>query len=167
MRFLRLVSVVFVASSLAVVAVPAAGQTHAAADEAAIVQLGKAWQNAWNSRDAHALASLVAEDVDFVTVLGPNGWLKGRPRFESVHAGMFPRLFSKSAWTTKETQVRFLRPDVAIAHVLWSTAGDEVRHVKHGSPREGIFTWVVEKRNGQWLIVASQNTEVMPTLPGQ
>lgn len=133
----------------------------------AIVQLGTAWEKAWNSRDADALASLLAEDADFVTVLGPNGWLKGRARFDSVHARMFPRFFSKSMWKTKDVQVRFLRPDIAIAHVLWSTTGDEVRHVQHGAPREGIFTWVVEKRGGRWLIAASQNTEVMPILPGQ
>jgi len=153
--------------ALSLPAIPALAQTPAGGDETAIVQLGKAWQDAWNSRDAHALASLLAEDADFVTVLGPNGWLKGRARFESVHAGMFPRFFSKSVWTTKDVQVRFLRPDIAIAHVLWASTGDEVRHVKHRSPREGIFTWVLEKRNGQWLIVASQNTEVMPVLPGQ
>jgi uncharacterized protein (TIGR02246 family) len=148
MRFVRIVRVAAAALSLSLPAVAAAVQTPAAADEAAIVQLGKTWENAWNSRDAHALASLLAEDADFVTVLGPNGWLKGRARFESVHAGMFPRLFSKSVWTTKEVQVRFLRPDIAIAHVLWATTGDEVRHVKHGSPREGIFTWVVERQKG-------------------
>jgi hypothetical protein len=54
-----------------------------------------------------------------------------------------------------------------VARVFWSTTGDRVRHIKHGSPREGIFTWVVEKRDGRWLIVASQNTEAMPVLPGQ
>jgi uncharacterized protein (TIGR02246 family) len=166
-RFVRLASIAVLVLFLSLDTIPASAQTPAPGDEAAITQVGKAWQDAWNSRDSHALASLLAEDADFVTVLGPNGWLKGRARFETVHAGMFPRLFSKSVWTTKETQVRFLRPDMAIAHVLWATTGDEVRHVKHGSPREGIFTWVLEKRNGQWLIVASQNTEVMPILPGQ
>jgi hypothetical protein len=51
--------------------------------------------------------------------------------------------------------------------VLGSTTGHKVRHMKHGAPREGIFRRVVEKRGGTWLIVASQNTEVMPVLPGQ
>src|SRR4051812_48813648 len=167
MRFARLAPFAAIALSLSLASTPARAQASQAGDEAAIIQLGTSWQKAWNSRDAHALSSLLAEDADFVTVLGPNGWLKSRARFETVHAGMFPRLFSKSTWTTKEVQVRFLRPDIAIAHVLWTTTGDEVRHVKHGSPREGIFTWIVERRNAQWLIVASQNTEVMPILPGQ
>ena len=145
----------------------AGAQSTNGADEAAIVALGTAWQKAWNARDAQALGSLLAEDADFVTVLGPNGWLQGRAQFDSVHARMFPRYFSESVWTTKQVHVRFLRADFAIARVMWSTTGDRVRHVKHGTPREGMFMWVVEKREGKWLVVASQNTEVMPILPGQ
>lgn len=83
------------------------------------------------------------------------------------HVRMHKTPFTDSVWTTKEVHVKFLRPDLAVARVLWSTTGDKVRHVKHGEPREGIFTWIVEKRDGQWLIIASQNTESMPVLPGQ
>lgn len=141
--------------------------TNYAADEAAIKQLASDWQEAWNKRDADALTALLAEDVDFITVLGPNGWLKGQERFKEVHALMFTTLFTESAWTTKEVHVKFIRPDLAFARVLWATTGDKVRHITHGEPRQGIFTWVTEKRDGQWRIIASQNTEVMPILPGQ
>ena len=136
-------------------------------DEEAIKRLGKDWQDAWNKQDAEALAGLLAPDVDFITVLGPNGWLKGQANFKQVHAAMFKTLFVESRWTTKEVHVKFLRPDLAFARVLWSTTGDKVKHIKHGTPREGIFTWVVEKKDGKWRIVASQNTEIMPVLPGQ
>jgi uncharacterized protein (TIGR02246 family) len=136
-------------------------------DESAIKQLATRWQDAWNRHDADELTALLAEDVDFVTVLGPKGWMKGKPAFQRAHTAMHKTLFTDSVWRTKETQVKFLRPDLAIARVLWSTTGDKVRHVKHGEPREGIFTWVVEKRDGDWLVIASQNTEVMPILPGQ
>ena len=167
MRHLKLISVAVVAVAVSLAPGRAAAQTSQAEDEAAITQLGKAWQDAWNRRDATALASLLADDVDFVTVLGPKGWLKGREQFQRVHAAMFQTLFTESVWTTNETHVKFLRPDLAIARVLWSTTGDKVRHIKHGTPRTGIFTWVVEKRDGRWMIVASQNTESMPVLPGQ
>jgi uncharacterized protein (TIGR02246 family) len=167
MRSSCIASIIAITITLNLPSASARAQASQESDQGAIVQLGAAWEKAWNARDAEALASLLAEDADFVTVLGPNGWLKGRARFDSVHARMFPRYFSKSVWKTKDVQVRFLRPDVAIAHVLWSTTGDEIRHIKHGTPREGIFTWVVEKHGGRWLIAASQNTEVMPILPGQ
>src|SRR5258705_13001008 len=91
-------SIFAIAVVLCLPCAPTRAQTTQESDRAAIVQLGTAWEKAWNSRDADALASLLAEDADFVTVLGPNGWLKGRARFDSVHARMFPRYFTRSAW---------------------------------------------------------------------
>jgi uncharacterized protein (TIGR02246 family) len=137
------------------------------ADRAAIEEMGRSWQDAWNGRDADALARLVSEDVDFITVLGPDGWLKGRERFRVVHAQMFSTYFRESVWRTKETHVKRLRSDLAIMRVTWNTQGDRVRHVKHGDARAGIFTWVLEKRGGRWTVVAAQNTERMPVLPDQ
>jgi uncharacterized protein (TIGR02246 family) len=161
-RILLVVLAIAATSSLA------AGQEKgSAADLKSIEALGKSWQELWNRHDMDALSLLLAEDVDFITVLGPKGWLKGRKLWLEAHTRMHKTLFTDSVWTTKETQVRFLRPELAVARVLWSTTGDKVRHVKHGEPREGIFTWVVEKRDGKWMIIASQNTESMPVLPGQ
>ena len=136
-------------------------------DEDAVKALGVSWQEAWNRRDAAGLTALLADDMDFVTVLGPKGWLRDKSRFRDVHATMFTTYFTDSTWRTLETHVRFLRDDLAIARVHWSTTGDKVRHVAHGAPREGMFLWVVEKRDGRWLVVAAQNTETMPVLAGQ
>ena len=143
------------------------GHAHQMTDEATIKELGVQWQNAWNMKDAKTMTNLLAPDVDFVTVLGPNGWLKGRAQFEEAHARMFTTLFTHSTWKTESTHVKWIQPDLAIARVLWSTTGDKVRHVKHGTPRSGIFTWVVQKQDGAWRIIASQNTESMPVLSGQ
>ena len=136
-------------------------------DEALIRRMGKVWQDGWNNRDVDALAALLAEDVDFITVRGSEGWLQGRDEFRADHDGKLKTRFANSEWTTKSVHVKFIRPDLAFARVLWSTTGDKVRHVKHGEPRAGIFTWVVEKRDSAWRIIASQNTETMPVLPGQ
>ena len=142
-------------------------QAQRARDEAAIRQLGKRWEEAWNKHDADAMASLLGDDVDFITVRGPEGWLRGRTQFVEDHAWKHKTRFNESVWTTKDVHVRFLRPDLALARVLWETKGDKVPHRKHGEPREGIFGWVVEKRDGKWVVIASQNTENMPVLPGQ
>ena len=136
-------------------------------DEAAIKKLAQQWEEAWNKKDAAAMTALLSTDVDFVTVLGPKGWMKGHDQFHEAHARMFRTLFTESVWKNKETHVKFIRDDLAIQRVLWQTTGDKVRHRKHGETREGIFTWVVEKKDGKWLIIASQNTENMPILPGQ
>jgi uncharacterized protein (TIGR02246 family) len=140
-------------------------------DEAAIRQLAATWQDAWNRRNADDLASIMDPNVVFVSVLGPETptfGRGGRDAFRAAHASMLPTMFANSRWTNESvTVVRWLRPDVAVAHVVWRTTGDRVRHVKHGAPRYGMFTWVVEKQAGKWIVVASQNTEAMPPLPGQ
>lgn len=163
------------AFAVAIAQLPALGlaqPTDHQADRAEIAKLGTIWQEAWNRRDAAGLASIMDEKVNFVSVLGPDtpgfGLPGDRNAFQAGHAALLKNMFDKSAWTTKSVAVvRFLRPDVAIAPVLWETTGDKVRHVAHGTPRRGSFLWVVEKQPVGWRVVASQNTEVMPPLPGQ
>ena len=109
-RILLVVLAIAATSSLA------AGQEKgSAADLKSIEALGKSWQELWNRHDMDALSLLLAEDVDFITVLGPKGWLKGRKLWLEAHTRMHKTLFTDSVWTTKETQVRFLRPELAVA----------------------------------------------------
>ena len=125
----------------------------------AIEAIAARWEDAWNRHDIEGLASVMAEDVDFVTVEGAHGWEKGRTEFKERHAQVHQTFFRESVLKIKETHVKFIRPDVAIAHVLWQTKGDRVPDRKPGELRDGIFTWVVERRNDKWFIIASQNTD--------
>jgi predicted lipid-binding transport protein (Tim44 family) len=61
-------------------------QEDRAQEEATVKRLATQWQEAWNKHDMDALASLVAEDVDFVTVSG--AWLRDRKAFKEHHARM-------------------------------------------------------------------------------
>lgn len=146
---------------------PAPAATRAT-DAAEIRALGTAWQDAWNRRDAAGLAAIMDEDVVFVSVLGPDtpGYGRGgRAAFQAGHAAILASpMFADSRWTTEQVEiVRWLTPDIAVAHVVWTTTGDRVRHLAPGTPRRGMFTWVVNKgADGRWRVAASQNTEVMP-----
>ena len=152
--------------ALALAGLPARAQTKDnAADRKVIEAIAASFQDAWNHHDMDRLASLVAEDVDFVTVVGARGWEKGRKEFKEGHAEVHKTMFKDSVLTIKETHVKFIRPDIAIAHILWETKGDVVPDRKPGEPREGIFTWVAERRSGKWLIIASQNTENKTPMP--
>jgi uncharacterized protein (TIGR02246 family) len=145
---------------LAVAAQPARTQTKVNdADRQAVEAIAAGFQAAWNRHDMEALAALMAEDVDYVTVVGAREWEKGREEFKRRHAEVHQTMFKDSVLTIKETHVKFIRPDIAIVHVLWETKGDAVPDRKPGEQRAGIFTWVVEKRSGKWFIIASQNTE--------
>jgi len=135
--------------ALALAVLPAWAQTKENTSDPKVIEaIAARWQDAWNRHDMDALASLHAEDIDFVTVSGPRGWLKGRQQFKDAHAEVHKSMFKESILTIKETHVKFIRPDVVIAHVLWQTKGDRVPDRKPGEQRDGIFTWVMEKRGG-------------------
>jgi uncharacterized protein (TIGR02246 family) len=111
-----------------------------------------------------ALAALVADDVDFITVAG--NWRKNRKEFEEHHSNKRHEMqYNESVWTTKNIEVKFIRTDVAMAHVEWIIKGDKDPDGTPRKPRQGISTWVVEKQKGQWLIIATQNTNLREPRP--
>lgn len=153
---------------LGLLALPSFAQTTQTSDDRrAIEALASSFQDSWNRHDIDALASLVAEDVDYVTVVGTKDWEKGRKEFKDRHTAIHKTMFKDSVLTVKETHIRFIRPDLVIAHVLWETSGDVIPKRKPGEARTGIFIWVVEKREGKWLIIASQNTDDRPNKLGR
>ena len=105
-----------------------------------------------------ALAALVAEDVDFVNVAGV--WLKTKKEFKTFHAQRHEMQFKESVWTTGNTTVKFIKSGVAVAHIERAIKGDKDPDGTPRQPRQGIFTWVLEKRKGNWLIITAQNTNI-------
>lgn len=151
---------------LTLIALPVAAQTKGnAEDQEAIKGIALKWQDSWNRHDMKALTALVAEDVDFITVAG--NWRKNQKEFEEHHANRRHEMqYKESVWTTNNMEVKFIRPDVAVAHVEWGIKGDKDPDGTPRQPRQGISTWVVEKRKGTWLIIATQNTNLREPGPG-
>jgi uncharacterized protein (TIGR02246 family) len=127
-------------------------------DETAIRKLETAWQAGWNSHDMKALTALLSDDIDFVSVAG--NWMKGKEAFEKHHAERHAMQFKDSVWTTSDVKVAFLKPDVALVHVKWALKGDRNPDGSPRQPRTGIFTRVVTKHGGRWLIRASHNVNI-------
>ncbi len=127
----------------------------AAQDEAAIRAIVKGVEDAWNAHDGKAFAAGFAPDADYVVVNGV--YLKGRDAIEQGHTQIFTTLYreSRNAGTVKS--VRFLRPDVAVAHVEWSL---EVS--PGGEKSRALNTMIMTKDGGKWSIAAFHNTPVMP-----
>ncbi len=131
------------------------------ADDAAVHNLPQAFAAAWAAHDGHQLAKLMSEDVDFVNIGGD--WLHGRPDFELYHTRLLSGRFKESTLTPLDTAaVRFLRPDLAVLHWSWRVQGDRNEDLTPRKPRFGIFTMLVEKRSGEWLVVVAQNTNWIP-----
>lgn len=131
-------------------------------DENAIRALEARQPEAWNKHDAKAYASLFTENGDIVNVVG--WWWKGRAEIEKKLTDAYVYVFKESALTITNVDIRFLNPDVAIAHVQWTMTG---ARTPSGipTPQQGIQTHVLQKQNGQWLIAAFQNTNAVPEMP--
>jgi uncharacterized protein (TIGR02246 family) len=132
-------------------------------DEQAVGKLPQAFSDAWARHDGHELAKIMADDVDFVTVGAT--WLHGRSDFEKYHTRLLSGRFKNSTITPLQTEVRFLRPEIAVVHWSWKIAGDKNPDGTLRQPRYGMMTMVAEKRKGAWLVVVSQNDNSIPGLP--
>ena len=125
-------------------------------DEEALRKLPQIHCDAWNRHDAHALAQILAEDGDFVTVA--TVYLHGRADYEKFHARLLNGRFGESKFAPLETTVRFLHPDMGVVHWSWQMTGDKNYDGTPRPPRFGMMTMVAEKRSGTWQIVVAQNT---------
>ena len=152
----------FAAALLFTLALSAAarGQTatppkDAAQDEAAIRAAIKSVEDAWNAHDGKAFAAPFAADADYVVVNGAH--IKGRDVIEQGHTQIFSTMYKDSRNAAAVKSVRFIRPDVAVAHVEWSLefkAGGETRKAR------AINTMIFTREDGRWSIAAFQNTPV-------
>jgi uncharacterized protein (TIGR02246 family) len=127
-------------------------------DEKAIRDLQARWDDAWNRHDVKALSALVAEDVRFVNVAG--AVLTGRAEFEALQSRTHAMQFKESARSVAGTDIKFLTPDIAVAHVRWGMRGDKDPDGTPRQPRHGVMMQVLMKRDGKWAVVAAQNTNV-------
>jgi uncharacterized protein (TIGR02246 family) len=132
-------------------------------DQTAVRQTVMGLQEAWNRHDMKAFASLFAEDADFVNVAG--AWWKGRAEIEQKHRAVHETIFRDSTLSIEEVDIRFLTPDVAIAHVLTALVGQKTPDGTVVPPRRALLTQVLQKQSGKWMIVASHNTDVRPPTP--
>jgi uncharacterized protein (TIGR02246 family) len=132
-------------------------------DEADIHAVTMGLQDAWNRHDMKAWAGLFSEDADFVNVVG--WWWKGRLEIEKKHAAAHAFIFRESTLTVDEIHTRFLTPQIALVHTRWSLAGHKNPDGTPGNPRKGIFTLVLQKQSGKWLVSAAQNTDSIPEVP--
>jgi uncharacterized protein (TIGR02246 family) len=126
-------------------------------DEDAIRDIELRFNEAWGRHDPDGMIESLVDDAQFVTVNG--AWTKSRDGFRDLmrrlHGPNGP--FRSSTRETPEMHVRFLGPDVAVAHTRFHIYGDVDE-----SERTSIGTRVVRKLDGRWRTVAVQNTDLRP-----
>jgi len=141
---------------------PAAADAQAgtAADEKAILDIETRWEAAWNRHDVSAMAATYAPDADAINLAGE--WFQGRDAFEKSLEELHSGKTKGSIWHTEQTNIRFLTPEIALVHIYVNSQGDRNPDGSLMAPRRVILTRVEVKRQGQWLIVASQATTIVP-----
>src|SRR5262245_2991897 len=125
------------------------------ADEDAIRAIEKRFNEAWGRHDPDGMIESLTDDAEFVTVNG--AWTKDREGFrqlmQRLHGPTGP--FRVSTRDTPEMHIRFLAPDIAVAHTRFHIYGDVDE-----PERTSIGLRVVRKIDGKWHTVAVQNTDL-------
>ena len=126
-------------------------------DEQAIRDILKQIEAAWNAGDSQGFARFFAEDANFIQIYGHQG--DGRPAIEGAHRIIFDTVYKGSQANYVLRSIRFVRPDVAVVFVqahlkFWE--GNEAREM------DARPTFTMAKEQGQWQIVAFQNTKISP-----
>ena len=132
---------------------PAQAAQDAGKDEEAVKQIVRQLQDGWNAHDGKAFAAPFAEDADYVVVDGMK--IKGREEVEKGHVRIFSTFYKESHNVATLKSVRFLRPDVAVAHVEWNL------EVKPGGEKvRAMNSLVLTKDGGKWSIASFHNTPI-------
>jgi len=118
------------------------------ADTAAIKQTVASFADTWNSHDAHAVAMRYVEDGDFASVNGEPS--HGRKALEDHYNTIFTTFLKNAQTTDTVRSIRFLAPDLASVDIDWLVKEPSA---PGGILRKGLLTWILSRRNGQWMIV--------------
>lgn len=120
----------------------------------AIREVAATMAEAWNRDDTKALSVLFAEDAEFIDVHG--SFWKGRKNIEKALTTIHSSSYRGTKIKSTSTEIRFVRPDVAVVHVAWEFAGDQPEPL----PRGVRMILVITEQNGTWGVVAAQTTQI-------
>ena len=139
---------------------------HSAEAKSKVETVLAALQESWNRHDMVTFAAQFTQDADFVNVLGMH--LRGRPAIEAQHIAIHKTVFRNSQLRALGQSIRFLAPQIAVAHLDWEMTGHETPAVegwKLPATRKGVLTAVLVAESDNWRITALHNTDTVP-VPG-
>ena len=66
----------------------------------------------------------------------------------------------KSKWENDSLSIRYLFPNFAAIHIYWKLTCDHPENDSIQEVKEGLFTWIVQKVDGHWLIIQAININI-------
>jgi uncharacterized protein (TIGR02246 family) len=133
-------------------------RAQGASDEQAIRALMAQTTDAFNKHDARAWAAVCTPDARLVTVRGES--MNGAAAIENGLASIFATRGRNSKLKTLDVAVRFVRPDVAIAHVTNEMSGVVSPSGDVQAPHTELSIRVAVKDGGVWKVTAFHNVIV-------
>ena len=119
------------------------------------------WIEAWNQRNATALANLFAEDAEFVNVVGL--WWHDRKAIWKAHDYGLRVIFSNSDLTLRKVSTKHITENVAVVHSRMQLKGQSSHHgIKNPGDRLNLFSFVMKKMPKGWVCVSAHNTDIVP-----
>ena len=151
------------------------GHAQGSSAEQSVLPALTCFTDSWNRHDMRSFGQCFAPDADFVNVTAQ--WWKGRAELEKNHAYLHGTIdvtdttgvtvparaygiFKVTTLSFTSTEVRFVRPDLAIVHASWRMTDD----ARTPEPRTGLMTLVLTTQGGSWQIVAVHNIEIARTV---
>lgn len=160
----RIVAAAVMFAGLLAVSAGVAGQrdqsSGSAGDREQITAILGRWEDAWNTHDMAAFASLFHEDGVWVLWTG-EVW-RGRRVIEEGHAAVHKTIFRNSIQREHLEELTFVGPDAAVVRFCSVLTGSEQ------SPNEPIRSrkfLVVTRRQGVWKMSWGQNTRLRSDVP--
>jgi uncharacterized protein (TIGR02246 family) len=125
-----------------------------AEDEKAIRANVEQLVKGWNMKSGEEFAKPFAEDSDYIVINGRH--IKGRAANARGHQQIFDTIYKDSDIDAEVEQIRFVRPDVAVVHLL----GEMFSKADRKQGGKSRLMMVMVKTEGKWEIVAYQNTRI-------
>lgn len=110
-----------------------------------------AYEKAWNTHEASAVAAFFSEDADFIVGNGPR--IVGREAVEEWWRTYFAGIDEARKGTFGIASLRAITPEVVLVNINSTTAGHDPSH-EELARRLARGTWVVAQHNGKWQISA-------------
>lgn len=152
------------ATAILAVAIPALGQAPGVGpqptNESEIRSVIADMTEAFNRHDARAATAMYAPNGDFVSVRGETA--HGAAEAQAKLANIFATRASDATLRTLDVRVRFIQPEVALAHVTNELSGLTAPDGQKLPAHQELSLRVFVKTEGKWLISAFHNTLVRP-----
>jgi uncharacterized protein (TIGR02246 family) len=124
-------------------------------DRAALSEIIRSMETAWNAGDADGFASPFGQDGDQVNIFGTH--LRNRDEIRIRHAQIFQTVFLSSINSLTLQDARYVTADVILGHVRSAVT------VPQG-PLQGelctLASLVFRKTAGRWEVVTFHNTRI-------